>query len=93
METPQIHEEEVAREEPPVQVDPRTGGPTGGGRVISGSSPPVQLEHSQRTRAPPSYLKDFFCDAVDNLPSVIIKEIWGDKQLRVAIPRYRETQL
>ena len=54
---------------------------------------PVQLERSQRTRAPPSYLKDFLCDAVEKHPSAIIKEIWEDRQLRVARPRYKETQL
>jgi len=26
---------------------------------------PVQLERSQRTRAPPSYLRDFWCDLVE----------------------------
>jgi len=61
--------------EPP--SPPRTGGSTRGGRVASGSSPLVQLERSQRTRAPPSYLKDFLCDAVDKHPSAIIQEMWG----------------
>jgi len=54
---------------------------------------PVSLERSQRTKAPPSYLKNLLCDEVDRYPSAIIKEIWGDKQLRVARPRYKETQL
>jgi len=26
---------------------------------------PVQLERSQRTRVPPSYSRDFWCDLVD----------------------------
>jgi len=39
MEIPQIHDEEVAREEPPVQVGPHTEGPTRIGRVTSHSNP------------------------------------------------------
>ena len=54
---------------------------------------PVQLERSQRTRAPPSYLRDFLCDAVEKHPSAIIREIWGEGQLSVARPTYKETQL
>jgi len=40
---PQIYEEEAAREEPPILVDPsppRTGNTTCGGRVTSTSKPP-----------------------------------------------------
>jgi len=70
MEIPQIHEEEAARREPPVLVDPRTGDAIRGGRVTSSNSPPVQLERSQRTRAPPSYLRDFLCDLV-NIHSIL----------------------
>jgi len=75
MEIPQIHEEEAAREAPPVLVDP----PVLATPPVVVESPvvahsPVQLE---RTRAPPSYLKDFLCDAVEKHPSAIIKEIWG----------------
>jgi len=51
------------------------------------------LERSQRTRAPPSYLKDFLCDAVEKHPSAIIKEIWGDGLLRVTRPRKRNCEL
>jgi len=29
------------------------------------ADPPVQLECSQRTSAPPSYIQDLFCDLVD----------------------------
>jgi len=91
----QIHEEEAAREEPPVLVDPP---PVLATPPVVVESPvtansPVQLECSQRTRAPSSYLKDFLCDAVEKHPSAIIKEIWGNKQLRVARPRYKETHL
>jgi len=66
METPQADEAEEAREEPPVQVDRPT-------LKTQPAAPPVQLERSQRTRAPPPFL----CDEVDNPPTVIIKEIWG----------------
>jgi len=88
MEVSQIHEEEAVEREPPVLVTPPV--------VVQSpvvAATPVQLEHSQRTRAPPSYLKDFLCDAVDKPLSAIIKEIGGDKQLEVAVPQYRETQL
>jgi len=92
---PQIHEEEAAREAPPVLVDPPPVLATPPVVVESPvvANPPVRLEHSQHTRVPPSYLKDFLCDAVEKHPSAIIKEIWGDGQLRVARPRYKETQL
>jgi len=40
MEISQIHEEEAAREAPPVLVDPRTGDTTRGGRVTSSSKFP-----------------------------------------------------
>jgi len=63
---PQIHKEEAATREPLVPVDPRTleTAPV----VVESpvvADPPVQLERSQRTRAPPSYLQDFWCDLVD----------------------------
>jgi len=63
---PQIHEEEAAREAPPVLMDP----PVLPTPPVVVESPAVahslvQLERSQRTRAPPSYLRDFWCDLVD----------------------------
>jgi len=75
----QIHEEEAAREAPLVLVDPPPVLATPPMVVESpeAANPPVQLERSQRTRAPPSYLKDFLCDAVEKHQSAIIKEIWG----------------
>jgi len=88
MEIFQIHEKEAAEREPPVLATPPV--------VVQSpvvAATPVQLEHRQRTRAPLSYLKDFLCDAVQKPVSAIIKEIWGDKQLEVAVPQYRETQL
>jgi len=90
----QIHEEEAAREAPPVLVDPPvlvTPPVVVESPVVS--NPPVQSERSQRTRVPSSYLKDFLCDAVEKHPSAILKEIWGYGQLRVARPKYKETQL
>jgi len=87
METPQTHEEEGAREEPPIQMDRRTRDPTRNSEVTGSSSPlPVQLECSQRSRAPPSYLEDFLCDAVDKPLAVIAKEVREDQQLRVTCP-------
>lgn len=78
METPQIHEEEVAREEPPIQVDLHTGGqPVVVESPVAAAPTLVKLERSQRTRASPFYLEAFLCDAVDNPPSVIVKKIWG----------------
>jgi len=64
---PQIHEEEAAREAPPVLVDPPPVLATPPVVVESPvvANPPVQLERSQRTRALPSYLRDFWCDLVD----------------------------
>jgi len=77
METPQTHEAEVAKEEPPVQVNrPTLETPSVVVDSPVAAAPPVQLERSQRTRAPSSYLKDFLCDAVDKPPTLIIKEIW-----------------
>jgi len=58
---PQIHEEEAAREAPPIPVDPpvlATPPVVVESPVVA--NPPVQLERSQRMRAPPSFLKDFF---------------------------------
>jgi len=72
MEISQIHEKMAAEREPPVLATPPL---TVQSSVVAAT--PVQLEHSQRTRAPPSYLKDFLCDAVDKPVSAIIKEIWG----------------
>jgi len=92
---PQIYEVEAAREAPPVLVDPppvlATPPVVVESQAVAHS--PVQLERSQRTMVPPSYLKDFLCDAVEKHPSASIKEVWGDGQLRVATPRYKETQL
>jgi len=92
-----IHEEEAAREKPfilvglppsPILTTP----PVVVGSLVT-ATPPVKLERSQRTRAPPFYLKDFLCDAVKKHPSAIIKKIWEDKQLRVARPKYKEMRL
>jgi len=94
---PQIHEEEAAREELPVLVYPppilTTPPVVVESPVAANPPPPVQLERNQRTGAPPSYLKDVLCDAVEKHPLAIINKIWGNKQLRVAMPRYKETQL
>jgi len=73
----QIHGKEAATEEPPVLVDlppVLVTLPVVVGSPVA-ANPPVQLECSQRTRAPPSYLKDFLCDAVDKYSSAIIKKI------------------
>jgi len=54
---PQIHEEEAAREVPPVLVDPPVlATPPVVVESPAVANPPVQLERSQRTRATPSYL-------------------------------------
>jgi len=66
MEAPQIHEDNRAGEEPPVPIE--TLVPESPPIVVDSpvsTAPPVQLEHSQCARAPLSYLKDFFCDLVD----------------------------
>jgi len=98
METPQIHEEEELQgshsywwtpilETPPVVVE-----------SLVVADPPVQLERSQRTKAPPPYLQDFWCDLVDVysiLQSVNRhkRSLGRGQQFRVAVPQYRETQL
>jgi len=96
MEIPRNHEEEAAGGGPPILVDPPP--PVLATLPVVEESPvvansPVQLERRQRTRAPPSYLKDFMCDAVEKHSSAIIKEIRGVEQLRVAFPKYKEMQL
>jgi len=91
---PQIHEEEAAREEPPVLVDlPILATPP----VVVES--PVAANLPSTVRAYTTYegasilFEKILVWCSGKTPSAIIKEIWGEKQLRVAIPRYKETQL
>jgi len=67
----QIHEEEAAREAPPVMVDPPLlATPPVVVESLIAANPSVQLERSQRSRVPPSYLQDFWCNLV-NLHSIL----------------------
>jgi len=66
MEIPQFHEEEAAERKPPILVDtPVLAAPPVVVESPAAANSPVPLERSQRTRAPPSYLQDFWCDLVD----------------------------
>jgi len=86
METPQNDEDNGAGEDPLVPVDPASETPPVVVNSPGATAPPVMLECSQCARAPPSYLKDFFCDSVDRSPAVIAREVWRDQQLRVVCP-------
>lgn len=63
MKTPQIHEDNRAKEELFIPMDPSPSTPETLPVVVDSpvaAASLVQLEFSQRTRASPTYLQDFF---------------------------------